>query len=231
MKKAISLFLIAFLLIFLHGCDLQKDANGVVKVGNESVSEEEFRFYFLLSQMAYENEGGTDIWQTSINGVKVEEVAKERALESMTRVKISCAQAESLGIELTEADKEKATEMVINYRQTLGFDDLEEIGIDYATMLKIMEQTVLYNKVYDHLTQNVQISESDFNDYLSEYIAANGDAGISPEATEQLRESVLETYTSKTKNDVFNEQFKKWEAQMPVEKDSEKWKEIRLIEH
>jgi hypothetical protein len=224
--------LIAVILLIISGCRL--NAEYVVKIGQDSVDITEFRFYFLLSQRAYEAEGGADIWYTSINGVPAEEVAKERALESLTVVKVSNGQANRLGVKLDEKDRESAEKMAEDYR-ILFKADLDEIGMTGEQLLKIMEESSLRRKVFEETTKNVVVSDHDFEEYVNAYFEQepgnghNEDVRLTAPQIEEIRAELYYRLTEEFKERVFEEEFARWRENIVIEKNPEIWDSIKRL--
>lgn len=225
-KKAACAILFVICVIIACGCVKQEEPY-VLKIGSENVYTPEFRFYFLLSQITFEREGGADIWMTTINGVKAEEAAKERAFESIARIKVTCAQAAGLGIELDDEDKAAAAELAEYYPTALGWE-LQEIALTQEQLTEIIDETLIYSKVFDDVTKNVEISEKDFSAFYESYVTDPAN-GVTDEEPAALYEALRLQYTQKVKNDFFGEQYSKWEAGVQIDRNREQWDSIHIL--
>lgn len=173
MKKRIlyTVFIMLFLLIF-SSCNDQQ--NYVAIVDGEKISVPEFKVYLYIAQQEFENIGDTDIWDTSFEaGVTAEEIAKERALDSLAHVKISAKQAKKMNIYLTEDEKESAQKDATDFLNNLNENEIQAIGISESNMTEIMEQKILYKKVKDEITKNFELSQRDFENSYKDYVSKN----------------------------------------------------------
>lgn len=61
--------------------------NEVFRIGDESCSKAEIMIYLTTIQNQYANVYGTEIWNTSLNGVTLEDNVKETVLARIAQIK------------------------------------------------------------------------------------------------------------------------------------------------
>lgn len=133
----------------------------VAKIGKEEVSYSEAMIYFQYIRAQYEAYFGDQIWDYDFNGQTFGEMAKQEIMDMIAQTKITGAQAEKYGAEITEED-----EALINENaQKLMEDVTEEDKAKYGLTLEIAEDfyrdNMIYEKVYDASTMNVDTDVSD----------------------------------------------------------------------
>ncbi len=220
MKKLVfKIGIFITLLILLSGC-FNSNKNYVIIIGNDKISVDEFNFYLYNVQTRFEFIGEEDIWETSFEDKTAEEAAKEVTLNSICDVKISSKQAKGMNISLT---KEEKTNAIIEAKNILDNSEalaLYNIKLTESQLTKIIEETLLRNKVYDKITDNFELNENDFREYLKEYLKEN------PVTDEQ---SIQQSYIDLRKKQIGEQEYKKWSEKIKIEINTEIWDKIKII--
>ena len=123
--------------------------NEVFRIGDESCSKAEIMIYLTTTQNQYANVYGTEIWNTSLNGVTLEDNVKETVLARIAQIKTMYLLAKEAGtfdhpslsgvmpklpypLELCCAGVWHSTEEKIDALKALGFHDFDF----YQTLLR-----------------------------------------------------------------------------------------------
>lgn len=165
--KIIAFFTV--LLMLLTACNSNKNPNFAIKINNIEVSKSEFMLYFYETQKSFEAIGGNDIWETDFGGKTAIEAAKERALSSLKAIKIPVLNSGSLGISLSDDEILKIKEDAEKSFSKFTDDEKAILNLTLEQYLNIMQDKALYSKLYNEITKNYIINESDFNTYYTEY--------------------------------------------------------------
>lgn len=160
-KTAICIF---SALIMVTGCN-SNNKDYVLKINDETVSKGEFMVYLNEARANFESVGGTDIWETDFEGMTAEDVAKNSAVNAIELVKISTDKAEEFQISLSDEEKEQAKEQAKTKFDNLG-EYAKEAGITLCDVESVMNEQMLYSKVYNKVTDDFEASEVDFNAYF-----------------------------------------------------------------
>ncbi len=194
--------------------------NYVAVVGNEKLSESEFKFYLFLQEQAFVQQGGEDIWETQFDeNSAAEDIAKERALLSASKIKITCFKAPYFSVVLDEQGKTLAKNEAEQFKKSIKekYDiTIEQLGVSEESLLKIMEQSALYKKVFNKITDNFEISNNDFENYLKTQ-SENTD-------TATLREN----YMTEKKEEIFDIQYEKWSNEYKINKNDIALRDINI---
>ena len=68
-----------------------------IKIGDDiKVSPGEYMVYLYEQKKHFEETGGADIWETDIDGVLAEDLAKQNAIDTVIDVKVATCQADKL---------------------------------------------------------------------------------------------------------------------------------------
>lgn len=135
----------------------------VLTVGDVEVDYKEVLLYMQSYKEEYESLYGKDIWSYNINneGDTFEQIFKEQLLEDITYVKIICAQAEELGISLTEDELLDVDEYTAEFLSSFSDEQLKYFDVSIDTVKKIYRDNVLSNKIFESLTLNVDTDVTD----------------------------------------------------------------------
>lgn len=164
------ILLLIFISLCFAGCN-KKQYEGeviqdyVIKINNNEIKQGEVYTYFYEVYKNFESIGGEDIWDTDFDGRTAQEVAKESVLNTLTVVNVCKEKAKELNITLTDDEKNEAkSEAEIFYNE---IDDKikSETDIKLEDVINVMEDKVLYSKVYDYFTKGYVVSEADFDTY------------------------------------------------------------------
>lgn len=152
------------MLIMITGCSSNNNEY-VLKINDKPVSKGEFMVYLNEAKTNFESVGGTDIWETDFEGMTAEDVAKNRAVDALELVKISADKAEEFQVSLSDEEKEQAKEQAKTKFDNLG-EYVKEVGITLSDVESVMNEQMLYSKVYNKITDDFEASEADFNAYF-----------------------------------------------------------------
>lgn len=155
--KLISLLML--LVVMMTGCGINSKIvdKTVVIVEKEEVKLSELKLYLRLIEKDFESIGKEDIWETDFDGKTAEEMAKERALESLLRTKVINKKASNLNVALTEEDEKLVEEQRQGLIEYLGEEKMTNIGVDEEIIKKMMKENLLANKVFEEATKDFQV--------------------------------------------------------------------------
>lgn len=167
-KKIGLFFLIGFIIIQLFACSRTEETNVVMTVENEPIQLNELTFYLRQIEQDFESFGGKDIWQTDFDGRAASEVAKERAVDSLFRIKVLCKKSKEMGILLTEEEERQIEEQAYQIFQNIDEKQKEELNLSKALMIKITREGYLAEKVYNEVTKDFVPNEQLIQDKISD---------------------------------------------------------------
>lgn len=131
--------------------------DAVVTIDGDEVGYREAMLYLQAAKQEYESAYGGDIWQYMLNadGTTLGEWVKNQTLEQIIYVKIVCAQAKRLGIELDSEEKNRVAERTEEYMGKAEYGTLALYGIARKDVERVYADTMLAQKIYDSVTLNV----------------------------------------------------------------------------
>lgn len=129
----------------------------VVTVDGAEIGYREAMLYLQAAKQEYESAYGEGIWQYMLDaeGTTLGERVKNQTLEQVIYVKIVCAQAKKLGIELDSEEKSRVAERTEAYMGQAEYSTLALYGIARKDVEQVYADTALAQKVYDSVTLNV----------------------------------------------------------------------------
>jgi len=133
----------------------------IFRIGDESCSKAELMVYLTTTQNQYESVYGEPIWNTSLDGVSLEENVKETVLARIAQVKTMYLLAEEKGVVLDEKEESLVKQCAEEYFSSLNETEAELLGISYETVEKLYREYALAEKVYEHIIQDVNPEISD----------------------------------------------------------------------
>ncbi|TCT13057.1 parvulin-like peptidyl-prolyl isomerase [Natranaerovirga pectinivora] len=165
MNKKI-VYIIAFVtMIIISGCSTNTtNKQYVITIDEEKVLLDEVLLYLNEIEQEFEAIGGQDIWETNFDGMTAEEVAKQRAIENVVRIKIVNDKARELGISLSEEEMKDIDRFVLEYLK----EYYEEGSGDESLVKEVFKENLLVNRVYNDLTKDFEPDEKRIAQYLLE---------------------------------------------------------------
>ncbi len=135
----------------------------VVTIDGTGVGYREAMLYLESAKREYENAYGKGVWQYELeaDGTTLGEWVKEHTLEQMIYIKIVCAQAKKLGIELDSEEKSYVANRTEQYMEKAEYNTLAMYGIARKDVEQVYTDTALAQKLYDSITLNIDTDVSD----------------------------------------------------------------------
>ena len=113
------------------------------------------------TQYEYESVYGAKIWNTSLDGVTLEDNVKETVLEKVAQMKSMALLAKKKNVELDETEKSFASAAAKDYMGHISVAQRESLGITEETVQKLFEEYALAHKVYQKVIEDVNPEISD----------------------------------------------------------------------
>lgn len=133
----------------------------VFRIDSVSCKKDEIMVYLTTTQNQYESVYGTEIWNTSLNGVTLEENVKETVLAKIAQIKTMYLLAKEKGVEPDEEEKTKIAKAAEEYFQSLNETEVEAMGVAYETIEGLYREYVMADKVYRQIIQDINPEISD----------------------------------------------------------------------
>lgn len=133
----------------------------VFKIETISCTVPEMMIYLTNTQNQYETVYGDRIWETSLDGVTLEENVKETVLARMAQVKSMNLLAQSKGVTLDEYELALADQAANEYFQSLSQSEITLMGIEHSHVRQLYEEYALALKVYEQIIRDINPEISD----------------------------------------------------------------------
>lgn len=133
----------------------------VFRIGEEICNVPEIMVYLTTTQNQYESVYGEEIWNTSLDGVTLEQNVKETVLEKAAQIKTMYLLAKEKGIVLEQADEEKISQAAREYMQGLNEKERELLGADEELIQKLYREYAMANKIYEEIIRDINPEISD----------------------------------------------------------------------
>lgn len=137
------------------------EKNEVFRVGDEICKSSEMKVFLSTTRHEYESVYGEKIWNTSLNGVTLEENVKKSVLEKVAQIKSMYLLAKNKGIELDETEKSLTEAAAKDYFGRLSAVQKEEMEITLEQLTELYEEYALAHKVYRKVIEDVNPEISD----------------------------------------------------------------------
>lgn len=148
----------------VEGMDQEERFSQVLlRIGDLEISYGEVVLYMQSTKEEVETLYGKEVWDYVLDeeGTTYAQMLKKELLKQITYTKIVCAQADSLGISLTEDERMNVDEYTDNYLANFSSDELSYYGISHDLVWGIYADNLLATKIYESLTLNVDTDVSD----------------------------------------------------------------------
>jgi len=133
----------------------------VVSIGKEKIYYSEAMIYFKYIEAQYESYFGDQIWAYDFGEQNFGEMAKQEIINMIAQTKIIGTQVEKYNIVLTEEDEVLIQQNATNFLAGLTERDKVLYGLTPEAAQMFYRDNMLYEKVYDAATMNVNTEVSD----------------------------------------------------------------------
>lgn len=184
----------AMLMTLLIGCGITEKA--VVTINNEKISESFYRIYLWSTQQEFESLT-PNIWDMELEGKKTEDIAKDRALDS---IKVSLAakeKAKELGITLTKDEKAQNKQSAKDFISK-NADLVKQINIKQKDLEEFFTYGSLIKKVIEKMSESYKPNDEEIKKAMEESKASYEEVtvkhvlvGNKDESGQQLPENQL----------------------------------------
>ena len=121
----------------------------------------EIMVYLTNIQNRYESVYGTEIWNTNVDGVTLEQNVKDIALAQIARIKTMNLMAERYEVTLSDEEKAQAENAANAYYSSLGSEEREQMGVSEKTISGLYREFALAEKVYQYTIKDINPEISD----------------------------------------------------------------------
>lgn len=135
--------------------------NEVFRIEKASCTLPEVMVYLTNSKNQYENTFGSQIWEVSYEGENIADNIKETVLARLARIKAMNLMAHEYGVELDEAETEKASKAASDFYEKLKQNERELLGVDGKLIRDMYSEYALANKMYEFLIADINPEISD----------------------------------------------------------------------
>lgn len=133
----------------------------VFRIGDETCKKDELMIYLTNIQNQYESVYGVEIWNTTLDGVTLEENVKETVLARIAQIKTMYLLALEKKVALDETEEAKAAQAAEEYYNSLNEKELELMGASQDTIEKLYRECAMADKVYEQIIQDINPEISD----------------------------------------------------------------------
>ncbi len=170
-KKILFIGLVVGMLFSLVGCGDNGDKKVVLTTGFEkdevfriediSCMVPEIMVYLTNTQNQYEQVYGEGIWETSADGITLEENVKDIILAKIARIKTLNLMAKENEVTLNDAEMNKVKVAADEYYDSLSETERELLEIDKDLITKMYKECALADKVCEYILQDINPEVSD----------------------------------------------------------------------
>ncbi|MCM1039175.1 MAG: peptidylprolyl isomerase [Ruminococcus sp.] len=171
----------------------------IFRIETMSCKLPEIMVYLTNIQNQYESAYGTEIWNINLGDVTLEQNVKDIALAQIAQIKTMNLMAKQYQVELTEEEKAQAKEAAKTYYALLNAAEIEEMGVDEATIETLYREYAIAEKVYRYIIKDInpEISDDEARTITVQHIliktyALDG-TGKKIEYTQKAREDAYKT--------------------------------------
>lgn len=133
----------------------------VFRIETSSCSLPEIMVYLTNIQNRYESVYGTEIWDTNVDGVTLEQNVKDIALAQIARIKTMNLMAKQYEVELSDEEKAQVENAANTYYSSLNDTEVEQMGVTEKTISELYTEFALAEKVYQYTIKDINPEISD----------------------------------------------------------------------
>ena len=133
----------------------------VFRIETMSCMLPEVMVYLTNTQDQYENAFGSQIWQTNLGDVSLEDNIKETVLAQLAQIKTMNLLAQRHGVQLDEEELALTEEAADTYYSSLNQTEREVMQVDRKVIAQLYAEFALANKVYEYIIKDINPEISD----------------------------------------------------------------------
>lgn len=133
----------------------------VFRIETMSCMLPEVMVYLTNTQDQYENAFGSQIWQTNLGDVSLEDNIKETVLAQLAQIKTMNLLAQRHGVQLDEEELVLTEEAADTYYSSLNQTEREVMQVDREVIARLYAEFALANKVYEYIIKDINPEISD----------------------------------------------------------------------
>lgn len=133
----------------------------VFRVEDVSCQRPELMVYLTTTQNQYESVYGEEIWNTTLDGVTLEENVKETVLAKIAQIKTMYLLARERQVTLEETEEELVSQAANTYFSALNATEIERMGVSLETIENLYREYAMAHKVYELIIQDINPEISD----------------------------------------------------------------------
>lgn len=137
------------------------EENEIFRIEKSSCNLSEIQVYLMNTKNQYEEVFGKEIWNTSHDGVTLEENIKETVLAKIAKIKAMNLLAQQMGIVLDDDEKNKVMQAASEYYKSLNEKEIAALAVTQEIIGTMYEEYALADKVYEHLIADINPEISD----------------------------------------------------------------------
>ncbi len=137
------------------------DKEEIFRIETSTCLLPEIMVYLTNIQNRYESVYGTEIWNTNVDGVTLEQNVKDIALAQIARIKTMNLMAERYQVELSSEEKAQVENAASAYYQSLNDTEIEKMGVSEKTIRNLYTEFALAEKVYQYTIKDINPEISD----------------------------------------------------------------------
>ncbi len=172
-KKSALFIVLTIAVIAMTGCSKLKDESTkivlttgfardeVFKIGDITCTLPEIMVYLTNMQNQYEEVYGSDIWNTNIDGISLEENVKDMALSQIAQVKAINLLAREYDVKPNESKLSEISEATDAYYTSLNSKEIETMRIDRDVIYNLYYEYAISELLYNEIIKDVHPEISD----------------------------------------------------------------------
>lgn len=133
----------------------------VFRIETSSCSLPEIMVYLTNIQNRYESVYGTEIWDTNVDGVTLEQNVKDIALAQIAQIKTMNLMAEHYEVELGDEEKAQVENAADAYYNSLNDTEIEKLGVSKKMIRELYTEFALAEKMYQYTIKDINPEISD----------------------------------------------------------------------
>ncbi len=137
------------------------DKDEIFRIETNSCKLQELMVYLTTIQNCYESVYGSEIWETTADGVTLEENVKNIALAQIAKIKTMNLMAEKYEVKLSDEEEARAENAAKAYFETLSEREIELMGVSEKMIRSLYKELARAEKMYQFTIKDINPEISD----------------------------------------------------------------------
>lgn len=138
----------------------------VLKIDGQEIMKSEYMVHLYTTSMELVSTAGESAWNMDFDGQSADELVETHTINAIQNLVAAQKYATENGITLNDDEKEASNLAAKQFMENVDKKDLKKMGIDEEKLTTVMENSSLYSKVYQAISEECTLNDSEIDEFF-----------------------------------------------------------------